>query len=76
MHSPSIFQVLVSHFGSQAKLARALGITPMAISHWKQRGVPVRQAVRIEQITMGSLQACDLCPEVFTSGGREEGIDR
>lgn len=76
MYSPSIFQVLVSHFGSQAELARALGITPMAISHWKQRGVPVRQAVRIEQITRGSLQACDLCPEVFASSVREEVIDR
>ncbi len=76
MRSASTFQVLVSHFGSQAKLARVLGITPMAISHWKQRGVPVRQAVRIEQITKGSLQACDLCPEVFDSGGREQEIDR
>lgn len=37
--------------GSGKALALLLGVTPMAVSYWKARGVPARQALRIENAT-------------------------
>lgn len=37
--------------GSGRALAGLLGVTPMAVSYWKVRGVPARQAIRIETAT-------------------------
>ena len=49
----------VKLFGSQIKLAAALGITPQAITHWKKgEGIPQAHAYRIRY---------DLKPEEFNS---------
>ena len=37
--------------GSGKALALLLGVTPMAVSYWKARGVLARQALRIENAT-------------------------
>ncbi|MCP6536409.1 helix-turn-helix domain-containing protein, partial [Klebsiella pneumoniae] len=37
--------------GSGKALAQLLGVTPMAVSHWKVRGVPACQALPIERAT-------------------------
>ena len=64
-----------AHFGSQAALASVLHVTPMAVTHWKRRGVPPRKAVRIEYLTGGRITRQELCPELFgeaiSGGGRE-----
>ena len=57
----------VEHFGSQAKLAKALDLGPMAVSSWRKRGVPLRRAVQIEQLTGGVITAAELCPEPFAT---------
>lgn len=37
--------------GNGSNLARVLGVSPQAISRWKRQGsVPIKQAIRIEQI--------------------------
>ena len=51
---------LFEHFGSQQKLAKALGIKRMAVNHWKTRGIPGARAVQIEQLTDGKFKAVDL----------------
>ncbi len=61
------------HFGSQAALARALGVTPMAVSQWKKRGIPPWQAVAIEQLSEGQINRRELCPAMFENFGTTRG---
>jgi len=55
--------------GSQAALARALGVTPVTVGQWLKpdlstgRGVPPKQCVRIEQLTAGQVSRRDLRPD-------------
>lgn len=41
----------IAHVGSGAALAKAVGVSPMAVSHWKVRGVPARHVLQIESVT-------------------------
>lgn len=50
--------------GSQAKLARAVGVTPMAISQWKKRQVPPEHCLQITRITNGAIRCEDLRPDL------------
>ena len=47
----------IEHFGSQQKLADFLGITPSAISRWKERGedIPISSAIRLANLTGGAI---------------------
>lgn len=55
----------VEHFGSQVKLAEALDVHPMAVSHWRKRGLPVIRARQIEDVTEGAVTREELLPEIF-----------
>lgn len=55
---------VISHFGSKNKLAKILGVTPQALTKWKD-GVPKGRAYQIEVFTEGKFQAKDL---VYRSG--------
>lgn len=56
----------ISRFGTQAKLAKAIGVTPMAVTNWKKRGsVPVDQCGKIEVATGGKVKRRDLRPDIF-----------
>jgi DNA-binding transcriptional regulator YdaS (Cro superfamily) len=46
----------IQHFGSAAKLARALGIWKTAVSQWGDE-VPPRRAFELERLTDGVLKA-------------------
>ncbi|MBU2763345.1 transcriptional regulator [Acidithiobacillus caldus] len=52
-------------FGSQARLARALGVVPMAVTNWKKRGVPIAWAPEIERATNGLVTRAELRPDIF-----------
>ena len=55
------FEKVVEHFGSQANLARELGVTRQAITLWKVLGaIPPGNAVEIERITNGKFKAVNL----------------
>jgi DNA-binding transcriptional regulator YdaS (Cro superfamily) len=59
------FELLLSHFRTQAAIAKALGLERMTISNWKKRGIPLQRAVDIERVTKGKLKAKKIVPEKF-----------
>ena len=50
----------VSHFGTQVKLAAAIGITQSSVSTWGEYPPPLRQ-LQIEALTDGELRAESDC---------------
>ena len=63
-------QKAIDHFGSQAALARALGVVPMAVSNWKDRRVPAEQCKAIEDATAGAVKRHELRPDIFAAPGK------
>lgn len=61
----SKLQDAVNLFGSQARLAEELEVTPMAVGQWFKRGVPAKRAVQIERATKGKVTKHDLRPDLF-----------
>ena len=53
--------------GSQSRLAAALGVTPMSVSHWKNRGVPAAYCLTIQELTDGEVTVFELRPDIFGS---------
>jgi DNA-binding transcriptional regulator YdaS (Cro superfamily) len=54
-------KILIEHFGSQNKLAIALGVTKEAVSQWFKAGeIPPARAIQIEKLTDGKIKAIDL----------------
>jgi DNA-binding transcriptional regulator YdaS (Cro superfamily) len=57
--------------GSQAALARALGVTPVTVGQWLKpkdiggRQVPAKQCLRIERLTNGQVTRRDLRPHDY-----------
>lgn len=49
--------------GSGVALAKAVGVTPMAVSHWKSRGVPAHQVLAIELAT--GVSRYELRPDIY-----------
>ena len=37
--------------GGAAKLAALVGVSPQAISNWKERGIPIDRCVAVERLT-------------------------
>lgn len=52
----------IAHFGSQAALARALGIEQPSVAGWKETVPPLRQ-LQLERMTGGALKAD---PQILT----------
>ena len=63
------YDSLLDYFGSQAGIARALGVTQPSVAEWKERGVPPLRQLQAEQITAGNLKADD---NVFASKKEQE----
>lgn len=51
--------------GTQSKLAEALGLSPMAVSQWRKRGVPAVHCREIERLTHGAVTVHDLRSDIF-----------
>lgn len=51
--------------GGRTELAERLGVTPMSISHWYRRGLPVERAVEIEEATGRRVTRQELRPDIF-----------
>lgn len=57
-----LLKIIIKHYGSQRKLARALCVTEGAVSHWVRDGYfPPGQAIRIERaMKNSSVRAVDM----------------
>lgn len=55
----------IAHFGTATDLAKALGLSSMAITQWKRRGVPAERCPEIEAATGGAVTRLDLRPDIF-----------
>ena len=60
-HSP--LERAIAAAGSAVALAKLAGVTPMAVSYWKVRGVPARHVVLIESAT--GIPRHDLRPDIY-----------
>lgn len=46
----------VQYFGTQAKMAQAVGVTDSAVTKWKRTGiVPLKSALLIKEISAGEV---------------------
>lgn len=57
----------IDHFGSQAALARAVGVYTSFVSHWatNRRPVPAKWCRLIEQATDGAVTRYELREDIF-----------
>lgn len=46
----------LSHFGTQQKLANALGMSQGSISSWDREKIPLARALQVEKLTKGRLR--------------------
>lgn len=51
--------------GTTKNLAEKIGVTPMAVTQWGKRGVPVKRSLDIEAATEGEVTRHDLRPDIF-----------
>ncbi|MBS7843888.1 helix-turn-helix domain-containing protein [Pseudomonas fluorescens] len=61
--NPSPLERAIAAAGSAVALAKLAGVTPMAVSYWKVRGVPARHVVLIESAT--GVHRHDLRPDLY-----------
>ncbi len=48
---------LISHYGSGAMTARALGVSRQAVNNWRIHGIPLGVQYQVELATGGTLRA-------------------
>lgn len=61
--NPTPLERAIQAAGTGKALAGLLGVTPMAVSYWKARGVPARQAIPIEKAT--GISRHELRPDLY-----------
>jgi DNA-binding transcriptional regulator YdaS (Cro superfamily) len=63
------FQKILSGI-SQAQLARDLGVSKMAVTKWKQEGVPAERVLEVESVTGTSRHV--IRPDIYPLDGGYE----
>ena len=52
---------VVAFFGTQAHMARELGVSAAAVTQWVKAGaIPAQRAIQIEALSNGQIKALDL----------------
>ncbi|WP_371369973.1 transcriptional regulator [Pseudomonas sp. QL9] len=54
----------IAAVGSGRALAQMLGVSPMTISQWKKRGIPVERVPSVVKACGGAVQAYELRPDL------------
>lgn len=55
----------VEHFKTKKALAEAVGVKPMTVTQWFNRGLPAHRAKQISDATGGKITMQELLPELF-----------
>ena len=56
----------IAIFGAQNLLAKELGVSKMAVCHWRKNGsVPIERCPDIERLTGGQVTRAQLRPDIF-----------
>ena len=56
----------ISEVGSQAELAKCIGVHPMAVSQWKRRGrIPAERVLAIAKATDWRITPHELAPDIY-----------
>lgn len=73
MHDINVLERAVECLGSAAALAKAIGVSPMAVSHWRsaRRALSAVRAKQIEQATNGQVRRHELRPDLFDAPATE-----
>ncbi len=50
------FEQTIKTFGSQANLARAMGVSTAAVAQWRKNGIPLGRQYQIQALTDGGLR--------------------
>ena len=56
-HSGMTYDDLIKHFGTQERIAAALGVEQPSVSLWRKRGIPMLRQMQIQLTTAGLLVA-------------------
>lgn len=66
MKKSALIEKLIAEFGSQTKLAKAVGVEQGTVTGWlyQKHGVNELNALKIEKITNGRFRAVELCPRL------------
>ena len=51
------YDQLIKQFGTQVKAADAIGVSQVAISQWRTKGIPLGRQYQLQIITGGALLA-------------------
>lgn len=54
----------IKHFGSQRAMASAMGVSPMAVTQWLKRGLPMERALQLHELTNGEIPCFEFHPEL------------
>jgi len=67
MNIPLLKAIAVA--GGQRRLAEKLGVSSMAVSQWKRRGIPPHRVIEIERAIDGEITRYELRPDIFGTKG-------
>lgn len=56
---------VIKHFGNQAKIAKAIGITRQAVSKWNVRGIPTDMTLKLCELSGGKIKPSQIKPKLF-----------
>lgn len=58
-----VIDKLIKHFGSQRKLAAAVGVTAQSVTKWKRNGIPAARVLELERLS--GISRHEMRPDIF-----------
>ena len=58
-------QEIIEHNGGAKHLAEKMGVSPMAVSLWRSKGVPAQRVIQLCELSDGTVIPHDLRPDIY-----------